>query len=309
MALDLGVHVNVRMNIDRNNIHQLPALADEIIARGWDHYEEFSTYTAPIHAANEHTDMHTTFGSWELNQALQALRQQYPSMQVIRSQEDGLADRARQLFAQRQDPLSNFKASFCGAHTKMYIFDAFGDIYACWEHTGDPSIRIGTVTEARTWRSTMGCTSYGGTARSPRIRSAASAVMPFTAAEGVRSWPWSILGSFTPTTAMALANASVPVWRKPIRIMSRVSESMSGRNGSAPRKDFSSVRLAASFQQREVISMEDNMETDQQGSISGATSEVTNLNIDSLDVQELERRLELVAAAPDDNCGVYWIAR
>lgn len=148
MALDLGVHVNVRMNIDRNNIHQLPALADEIIARGWDHYEEFSTYTAPIHAANEHTDMHTTFGSWELNQALQALRQQYPSMQVIRSQEDGLADRARQLFAQRQDPLSNFKASFCGAHNKMYIFDAFGDIYACWERTGDPNIRIGSVTEA-----------------------------------------------------------------------------------------------------------------------------------------------------------------
>ena len=55
--------------------------------------------------------------------------------------------------------------------------------------------------------------------------------------------------------------------------------------------------------------MEDNMETDQQGSISGATSEVTNLNIDSLDVQELERRLELVAASPDDNCGVYWISR
>jgi uncharacterized protein len=147
MALDLGVHVKVRINIDRNNIGQLPALADEIMARGWDHYQEFSTYTAPINAANAHTDRHTTFGSWELNQALQALRQQYPSMQVIRPREDSLADRARQLFAQRGDPLSHFKASFCGAHNKMYIFDAFGYIYACWERTGDPNIRIGSVTE------------------------------------------------------------------------------------------------------------------------------------------------------------------
>ena len=28
----------------------------------------------------------------------------------------------------------------------MYVLDAFGDIYACWERTGDPSMRIGTIT-------------------------------------------------------------------------------------------------------------------------------------------------------------------
>jgi uncharacterized protein len=148
MALDLGVQVSVRLNIDRNNIRQVPALADEIMARGWDRYQEFSTYTAPIHAANTKTDMHTTFGSWELNQALQEMHQHYPNMQVIRPPDDGLTDRARQLFEQHWDPLPNFKASFCGAHNRMYIFDAFGDIYACWERTGDPSIRIGSVTEA-----------------------------------------------------------------------------------------------------------------------------------------------------------------
>jgi hypothetical protein len=56
--------------------------------------------------------------------------------------------------------------------------------------------------------------------------------------------------------------------------------------------------------------MEHRMEKDQQGFIPIGTSEVTNLNIDSLDVQELERRLELVAAAPGDGgCGVYWFPR
>ena len=54
--------------------------------------------------------------------------------------------RVRQIFEQRKS-LPNFQASFCGAHNKMYIFDAFGDIYACWEKTGDKKIRIGYINE------------------------------------------------------------------------------------------------------------------------------------------------------------------
>lgn len=148
LALDLGVHVTVRMNVDRHNINQLPALADEIVAQGWHNHREFSAYIAPVHAANAQTDVKTTLGSWEMHRALKAMRQYSPSMQVIRPPDNGLMDRARQLFEQQHDPLPNFQASFCSAHNKMYIFDAFGDIYACWERTGDPSIRIGSVTEA-----------------------------------------------------------------------------------------------------------------------------------------------------------------
>ncbi|MEO8552687.1 MAG: SPASM domain-containing protein, partial [Kofleriaceae bacterium] len=35
--------------------------------------------------------------------------------------------------------------SYCGAHSSMYVFDPFGDIYACWERTGDPSTKIGEI--------------------------------------------------------------------------------------------------------------------------------------------------------------------
>lgn len=147
MALDLGVNINVRMNIDRNNINQLPELADEFISRGWNSYQNFSAYTAPIHAANEKTDIKTTFNSWELDRALDEMRQQYPKMQIIARPDDGLMARVRQIFDHKANPLPNLKASFCGAHNKMYIFDAFGDIYACWEKTGDKKIRIGHITE------------------------------------------------------------------------------------------------------------------------------------------------------------------
>ncbi|MDJ0729707.1 MAG: radical SAM protein [Crocosphaera sp.] len=149
MALDLGVEIEVRMNIDRNNIHQLPNLADEIIKRGWNKYQKFSAYTSPVTTSelNNKTSVKTTFNSWELDQALDAMRQEYPNMKVIDRPDDGLMARVRQIFEQRKSPLPNLKASFCGAHNKMYVLDAFGDIYACWEKTGDKKIRVGYITE------------------------------------------------------------------------------------------------------------------------------------------------------------------
>ena len=149
MALDLGVNVNVRLNIDRNNIDRLPQLADEFISRGWNNYGNFSTYTAPITTSefNDKTSIKTTFSSWDLDLALDKMRQQYPDMGIIARPDDGLMARVRQIFEQKGSPIPNFKASFCGAHNKMYVLDPFGDIYACWEKTGDKKIRIGYITE------------------------------------------------------------------------------------------------------------------------------------------------------------------
>ena len=147
MALDLGVSISLRMNIDRQNIHDLPELAEEFITRGWTKYRGFSAYVAPVHASSDNTDAKTTFNSWELNQAIADLKRQHPEVSRIAMEDDGLLDRASQVFEKRSDPLPNFKASFCGAHGSMYVIDAFGDIYACWERTGDPSIRIGAIKE------------------------------------------------------------------------------------------------------------------------------------------------------------------
>ena len=149
MALDLGVQISVRMNIDRNNIHQLPELADEIVARKWNTYQNFYAYTAIVTTSelNDKTSIKTTFNSWELDRALDRMRQQYPNMKVIESPDDDLMARVRQIFEQRKSPLPNLKASFCSAHNKMYVLDAFGDIYACWDKTGNKKIRIAYISE------------------------------------------------------------------------------------------------------------------------------------------------------------------
>ena len=48
MALELGVAVSVRLNVDCNNMGDLPAVADEIVARAWDRCPGFGAYTSPI---------------------------------------------------------------------------------------------------------------------------------------------------------------------------------------------------------------------------------------------------------------------
>ncbi|MEM7354419.1 MAG: SPASM domain-containing protein, partial [Acidobacteriota bacterium] len=146
MALELGTTVSIRLNIDRNNIGDLPELVDEIKRFGWHEKPNFSVYTAPIHASNEATDRKTTMNSWQLDQALTEMRETHPETWIIGRPDETIRTRARQIFEGKDDPIPQFRPSFCSAHDQMYIFDAFGDVYACWERTGDAKIRIAHVT-------------------------------------------------------------------------------------------------------------------------------------------------------------------
>jgi uncharacterized protein len=146
-ALDRGVCIDARMNIDRNNVEFLPELARTYAELGWSARANFSAYVAPIHAGNGSTDKQTTFNSAELRAAVRELREHFPEMEIIGTPDDGLRGRIIDVFNKKGDPLPIFKASYCGAHTGMYVIDPFGDIYACWERTGDRNVRIGWLDE------------------------------------------------------------------------------------------------------------------------------------------------------------------
>ncbi len=145
MALDRGVMVLIRTNVDRNNIGGLAELAEELIRHGWVRYPNFGSQVAPIRASNDHTDAGETLDTWELDQRLTAMRSANPDLEILGRVDDSLRHQARRIFSHRGLPA--FKPSFCSAHTGMYIFDGFGDIYACWEKTGDEKLRIGHVDE------------------------------------------------------------------------------------------------------------------------------------------------------------------
>lgn len=164
LCLEREVVVSVRVNLDPRNIGEMPRLAEEIVARGWDRDRRFSVYSARITPGSENTSIHDIFPTtWELDNAIDELRAVHPAMRVIGRPDDGMQDRARGLFESRVHGISQLRSSFCSAHSGMYIFDAFGDIYACWERTGDERVRIGRVLEGgetemnqgltRMWRS------------------------------------------------------------------------------------------------------------------------------------------------------------
>jgi uncharacterized protein len=148
LCLEREVSISVRVNLDPRNIVDMPRLGDEIVSRGWDQNGRFHVYTAKINAGNENTKLQDTFATaWELSNALDELRAVHPSMRVFGRPDEDLENRALKIFDSGAHGLPQFKTSFCGAHTGMYIFDAFGDIYSCWERTGDPGIRIGRLPE------------------------------------------------------------------------------------------------------------------------------------------------------------------
>ena len=148
MALEREVAVSIRLNVDRNNLDQLPELAETFQQRGWSRHGRFSSYAAPITSSSGALEKRHLLGSWALSQAIRRLRAEFPSMHIIAPPDEGILQHTRRIFEEKNDldPIIFSKASFCGAHTGMYIFDAFGDIYACWEKTGDSRIRIGHVT-------------------------------------------------------------------------------------------------------------------------------------------------------------------
>lgn len=145
LALERGATVSVRLNLDRNNIRDLPELADEIQRQGWDRDPHFSVYTATIRAENEKTDAKSTFSTWEMDRALVELKEEHPQLAVIGRPDDSLKNTARTIFNDQSVESLTYRESFCSAHTGMYIFDAFAHIYACWERTGDAKIRIGDI--------------------------------------------------------------------------------------------------------------------------------------------------------------------
>jgi uncharacterized protein len=150
MALDLGVFVSVRTNVDRNNIGNLPELADEMVSRGWDRQDRFKAYISAIRPENDQSKAGNTMSLWDIYRELTKLRRSHENLKIISTSDEPTRVRARRVFSRDGMSYPMMRSAFCGAHSSMYVFDLVGDIYACWERTGEPGIRAGRVQEAGT---------------------------------------------------------------------------------------------------------------------------------------------------------------
>ncbi|HTW83335.1 MAG TPA: SPASM domain-containing protein [Candidatus Sulfotelmatobacter sp.] len=145
LALGRGAKIDVRMNVDRSNVDVLPRLASLFEERGWFRDAGFSAYVAPVHGTKGNLERKTTFNSHELGVTINAMKREHPQLGKFDLPDDDLARNLRSLFREHGDALPQMKAAYCGAHTSMYVIDPFGDIYACWERTGDKNLRVGWI--------------------------------------------------------------------------------------------------------------------------------------------------------------------
>lgn len=145
LALSKNVSVSVRMNIDRNNIPTLPRLATEIVRRRWHEHPRFFAYTAVIVLDRNHTGQDSTLDSWAATRQLEKLAVDHPELAAIAAPTGARRRDLVEVFAGRRSIRAMLRSTYCGAHTADYMFDPLGDIYACWERTGDARLRIGWV--------------------------------------------------------------------------------------------------------------------------------------------------------------------
>jgi uncharacterized protein len=147
LALEHGAKVKIRVNVDSSNVRSLPELANTIAARGWADRENLSVYATPVHESSGSGHEACGFGAWNLSQELGELAAIHANMSIFEGPDSPLKTRVRKVLRGTQDPLLGFQPSFCGAHTRVWVFDALGDIYACWERAGDGASRIGRLSE------------------------------------------------------------------------------------------------------------------------------------------------------------------
>lgn len=141
-ALQEGVCISVRTNINKKNIHQMSRLIDLYIQYGWTNFDNFNYYfkaTMPCYEVLKDIcsdvdlikEIEKIFGienmdKFQLNSVYSSLSRSLRNM----LENKGFA------------PLQSV---YCGASGGMYDIDAFGDIYACNDVLTDSSCVIGTV--------------------------------------------------------------------------------------------------------------------------------------------------------------------
>lgn len=75
------------------------------------------------------------------------MQAEHPATKAVGIFDNNIRSAIRGVLQRGDDAFPAMRASYCGAHVGMYVIDPFGDIYACWERTGDKNIRIGWIEE------------------------------------------------------------------------------------------------------------------------------------------------------------------
>ncbi len=144
----VGIPVNLRMVVDRDNISNLPALAQFAIDRGWTQAPEFKTQLGRNYELHECQDNGSKlYSRLELYNDLYALIQEHPHITEFHKPAFSVS---RFLFENGELPPPLFDA--CTGTKTEWAYDYTGKIYACTATVGKKGEELGTFFPEAKWK-------------------------------------------------------------------------------------------------------------------------------------------------------------
>lgn len=150
-ALERGVQVSVRTNVDALNIDTVPELERTYEEHGWRNYPNFNAYVFPSHGENpEEQEIYISESRMVDSLCSPTAAEGFVSCSLSDGQTPSalidlghnFQNRFKQLLLNGRYPL--LQPFYCSSQTGMFLLGPLGDLYTCWDHVGDPACRVGT---------------------------------------------------------------------------------------------------------------------------------------------------------------------
>lgn len=140
-AVEAGIRVNIRINLDAVNLPTLPDLADFMRDKGWLQSGLVRPYLAPV---KNHNPKKTSTPETSLLRELKDL--------VARDSRMSIYDLTgfpgiKYFMGFKQSGMFSLHRFFnCEAQINFFAFDLHGDVYACWDAAGIKDLAVGRFT-------------------------------------------------------------------------------------------------------------------------------------------------------------------
>lgn len=139
-VLERGISVDVRVNVDNQNIKYLPKLADYVIKKEWCEKENFRIHLGLVYEYGCKGYPYCGYDVEILKQILEQ-RKTHPQVKILELAAWSLVNVVAHAIRRKQAFQPRF--TYCGANTTTYCFDLHGNVYACLDGVGREDFVVG----------------------------------------------------------------------------------------------------------------------------------------------------------------------
>lgn len=140
--LEDGINVNLRINVDGNNVQDLPHLLRYIIEKKWNTYSSFFPYYYPITASGNKNYQITLSEVDVFERLLSVLRDCSEEEQKLCVLNFHGIDYLTSIMSNQ---IPELRRNFCGYSRGQIVVNNDGDLYSCWWGIGSSLFKIGNI--------------------------------------------------------------------------------------------------------------------------------------------------------------------